>query len=128
MKMKTLGTSLLALAVVGLSVPSFAVDPWSPPQSKHRKQKQDEWKNIGIASAAAALLGLVSKNGTVTTLGTIGALYSAYRYEEDRKSSSRTARSRAELYSHNVVNIQGHRYKRKTVYRHGKKYYQFVRA
>lgn len=128
MTMKSLSAALLAMAVIGTTAPAFAYDPHTPQQSRHRKSKQDEWKNIGIASGAAALLGLLTKNGTVTTLGTVGALYSAYRYEEDRKSGNREARARADLYSRRYVNMDGHRYKRKTVYRHGRKYYQFVRG
>lgn len=127
--MKTITTALLALAVMGTTAaPAFAYDLREPQQSQHRRSKQDEWKKIGIASGAAALLGLLTKNGTVTTLGVAGALYSAYRYEEDRKSGNREARARAALYSKRSVNIDGQRYKRKTVMRNGKKYYQFVRA
>jgi hypothetical protein len=97
-------------------------------QKSRRVQKRDEWKNIGIASAAASVLGLLTRNGTVSTLGAAGALYSAYRYEEDRKSSRRQDRERARLYSQKYVRIDGRQYKRQTVKKHGKMYYQFVRA
>ncbi|MBS1721768.1 MAG: hypothetical protein JSS66_02045 [Armatimonadetes bacterium] len=125
----TLRNAVLLALSVSLAAPtiSYAM-PQSRDSVRHRNQKKDEWKNIGIASAAAAVLGIIGKNGTVTTLGTVGALYSAWRYEEDRKSANRMERQRAELYSRSSVNYNGHRYKRKTVYKGGKKYYQFVRA
>ena len=130
MKMKN---QWIALSMAGVLVLSsapamgFSFEPQSK-SSQHRKSKQNEWKNIGIASGAAAILGLLGKNGTVATLGTVGALYSAYRYEEDRKSSKKEDRRRAELYSHRSINVDGHKYRRTTVKKNGKNYYQFVRA
>lgn len=127
MRLNTFRSTLLAGACLALmaeaTLPALASAPVLPPV-----QKKDEWKNITIASGAAALLGLLTKNGTVTTLGTIGALYSAYRYEQDRKSTDRKARARASLYAKRSVVIDGKRYKRQTVKRHGKTYYRFVRA
>ena len=123
----TFRTTFLALACFAMTAPAIAVNFDQKSSSSRRSQKQDEWKKIGIASAAASLLGLLTKNGTVTTLGAAGALYSAYRYEEDRKSSKRQDRERARLYSKKYVTIDGHRYKRKTVKKQGKTYYQFVR-
>ena len=120
-------STALALACFSLAVPASALEILRSP-SAPLVQKQDEWKNLTIASGAVALLGLLGKNGTVATLGTVGALYSAYRYEEDRKSSNRKRRSKAELYSHRYLNIDGQQYKRKTVKKRGKTYYQFVRA
>lgn len=126
MKKRTFRTAVLLVSCLTLAAPMTAYG-WEF-QSSHRQRKQNEWRDIGIASGVAALLGLVSKNGTVATLGTIGALYSAYRYEEDRKSSRRSDRARAQLYARKSVTIDGHRYNRKTVYKNGRKYYQFVRA
>lgn len=127
MMTNTFRSTILAGACMVLAaqaaLPAFAVNPPAAPV-----QKKDEWKNITIASGAAALLGLLTKNGTVATLGTVGALYSAWRYEEDRKSTDRNRRARAALYSKRSVTIDGKRYKRQTVKRHGKTYYRFVRA
>lgn len=131
MKNRTFTTTLALCAALSLAAPTHAFDFGQKSKrtnKSHRQAKQTEWKDIGIASGVAALLGLVTKNGTVATLGTVGALYSAYRYEEDRKSSRRSDRARAELYSKSSVTIDGHKYKRQTVNRRGKKYYRFVRA
>lgn len=123
----TFRTTLLAMACFAVAAPSFAGMTYGNP-APAVVQKKDEWKKIGIASAAAGLLGLLTKNGTVTTLGAAGALYSAYRYEEDRKSTNRRDRDRARLYAKKTIWVDGHKYKRKTVKKGGKTYYQFVRA
>jgi len=128
--MKRLPMTLLVGTIIASSLAPFAAyaSPLAPePQSRHRKQKQDEWKTLGIASGVAALLGLLKKDGTITFLGTAGALYSAYRYEEDRKSSDRERRARAEMFSRPSFTRNGVRYDRRVVYKGKKKYYQFVR-
>lgn len=123
--------TFLALATFS-SLPSatFAMDQTKrkTKTEAHRRSKQDEWKQIGIGTAAAAVLGLVTKNGTLTTLGAAGTLYSAYRYEEDRKSMMRERRERAALYGRRNIIVDGKRYKRIVVMSNGKKYYKFVRA
>ncbi|MBL8064787.1 MAG: hypothetical protein JNM34_02895 [Chthonomonadaceae bacterium] len=131
MKLTTMFIGTLVLSTAMLAMPSTSYSQGTSrdrSSQAHRKSKQEEWKKIGIGSAAAAVLGLISKNGTLTTLGTVGALYSAYRYEEDRKSSVRSRREKAQLYSRKSVVIDGHRYKRQTVRKGKKVYYQFVRA
>lgn len=95
---------------------------------QRRQDKKNEWRNIAIASGALGVLGLLKKDNTLFFLGAGGALYSAWRYEQDRKSQSRTARLRASYFSKPSFVRDGHRYVRKTVWRNGKKYYQFVRA
>lgn len=97
-------------------------------EEKRRSQKMEEWKKIGIGSALLGLVGLVTKDGTLTFLGTGGALYSAYRYEEDRKSKNRTAQARYKAYSRPVVYHKGKKYVRKTKWKNGQKYYYFARA
>ncbi len=127
---RTLKAAMLVALSASMIVPSFGFG--TPQHSngsvQHRKQTRDEWRNLSIASGAAAILGLVARNGTLTLLGTAGALYSAYRYEEDRKSANKMDRERAALYSHRYVKINGKKYKRRVVVRHGTKYFQFVRA
>lgn len=91
-------------------------------------QRKDEWRNLAIAGGVLGLLGLVKHDSTLTFAGTAGALYSAWRYEEDRKSESRQRRARYELFRRGSFTRDGKRYTRKTVWRNGKKYYQFVRA
>lgn len=93
-----------------------------------RQDKKNEWRNIAIASGALGLLGLLKKDNTLFFLGAGGALYSAWRYEQDRKSQSKMARLRASYFSRTSFTRDGRTYVRKTVWRNGKKYYQFVRA
>jgi hypothetical protein len=93
-----------------------------------RQQKKNEWRNIAIASGGLAILGLISKDSTLTFAGTAGALYSAYRYEQDRKSQSKLARTRAAFFSRGYFYRDGRKYVRKTTWKGGKKYYYFVRA
>jgi hypothetical protein len=64
----------------------------------------------------------------LTFAGAGGALYSAWRYEQDRKSQSQVGRARAAYFSRPYFYRDGHRYTRKTVWKDGKKYYRFVRG
>ena len=115
----------------GVAVPAIA-----PAQSlgdldraiNRRQQKKNEWRNIAIASGGLAILGLISKDSTLTFAGAAGALYSAYRYEQDRKSQSKLARTRAAFFSRGSFYRDGRRYVRKTTWKNGKKYYYFARA
>lgn len=95
---------------------------------KHRQSKKNEWRNIGIGSAGVGVLGLLMHDNTLVFAGAGGALYSAYRYEQDRKSEKKLDRARAGYFSKPYFYRDGHRYTRKTVYKNGKKYYQFVRG
>jgi hypothetical protein len=93
-----------------------------------RQSKKNEWRNIGYGSAALGIYGLLKKDNTLFFAGTAGALYSAHRYEQDRKSQSKLARARASYFSRGYINRDGQRYVRKTTYKNGKKYYYFARA
>ncbi len=95
-------------------------------ENQRREQTKNEWKNIGIGSGIVAILGLLGNDSSVTFAGAAGALYSAYRYEQDRKSQNRTDRARYDLFSQDHFVRDGRRYDRKTVYQNGQKYYQFV--
>lgn len=93
-----------------------------------RQGKKNEWRNLAIGGGALGVLGLLTKNSTLTYLGLGGGLYSAYRYEQDRKSQNKLAGQRAALFNRSSFTHNGKRYVRKTVWKGGKKYYQFVRA
>ena len=93
-----------------------------------REQTKNEWKNLGIAGGVLAVLGLLNNDSTLTFAGAAGALYSAYRYEQDRKSQNRVDRARAYYFSQPYFNRDGHRYERRDVNRNGQRYYQFVRC
>lgn len=95
-------------------------------QSSRRQKTKNEWRNLAIAAGALGVLGLLKKDNTLTFAGAAGALYSAYRYEQDRKSQSKIDRARAAYFSKPYFVRNGKRYDRKTVVKNGKKYYQFV--
>lgn len=118
-----------AAAVVALA--GFAAAPISAhAQSsyKHRQETKNTWRNLAYGGGAAALLGILTHDSTLTFVGAAGGLYSAYRYEQDRKSQSKMARARYNLFRHGSFTRNGHRYVRRTVYRNGAKYYRFVRV
>jgi len=94
--------------------------------SQHRQQTKNEWRNIGAGSALVGLLGLVKGDTTLTFLGAAGALYSANRYEQDRKSQNNIQRARAEMFRRQSYDRNGHHYVRRTVKKNGRNYYQFV--
>jgi hypothetical protein len=97
-------------------------------ESHHRQQTKNQWRNIGIGSAALGLFGLLKHDNTLMFAGAAGALYSANRYEQDRKSQSKTDRARAEMFSRKSFDRDGHHYVRRTVKKNGKQYYQYVRT
>lgn len=96
-------------------------------ESHHRQQTKNQWRNIGIGSAALGLFGLLKHDNTLMFAGAAGALYSANRYEQDRKSQSKTDRARASMFSKREFYRDGHHYVRRTVHKNGHTYYQFVR-
>ncbi len=115
----------LIAALSGLTIPSVA---GYQNTVARRQQTQNEWQNIAIGSGALAVLGLLAKDNRLVFAGGAGALYSLYRYEEDRKSKDRLSRLRAQYFSKPYFYRNGKKYVRRTVTRNGKKYYQFVRA
>jgi hypothetical protein len=93
-----------------------------------RQDKKNEWRNIAYVSGGLGILGLLKKDNTLFFAGTAGALYSAYRYEQDRKSQSKLQRTRAAYFSRPYFYRDGRKFVRKTTWKNGKKYYYFARA
>ena len=129
-KMTTTFGSLIAItaAAGAMLAPITASAQSSQDQSSHRQQTKNQWRNIGIGSAAVGVLGLLKHDNTLTFAGAAGALYSANRYEQDRKSQSKIDHDRASYYGRSSYMQNGHRYVRKTVTRNGQKYYTYVRG
>ncbi|HLK15505.1 MAG TPA: hypothetical protein VKT78_11935 [Fimbriimonadaceae bacterium] len=119
--------ALLGLILAGASAPSNAhgqsIQKWID-----RQKHKNDWRNLGYAGAGVAGLGLLTHSPLLVGVGVAGGLYSAYRYEEDRKSQSKMARRRYALFHKKEIWEHGHRYKRVTVMRNGHKYYAFKRA
>jgi hypothetical protein len=100
---------------------------WADREYDRRQRTKNEWRNLAIASGAVAILGLLQKDQTLFFAGTAGALYSAYRYEQDRKSQNQLNRARAYYFSQPYFYRDGTRYDRREVWRDGERYFQFVR-
>ena len=96
--------------------------------SDQRQKTKNEWRNIAYLSGGVAILGLLKKDKTLTFAGAAGALYSLYRYEQDRKSQSSIDRARASYFGRPYFVRDGQRYDRRLVTRDGQRYYQFVRG
>lgn len=95
---------------------------------QRRQDKKNEWRNIAYVAGGLGVLGLLKNDKTLFFAGTAGALYSAYRYEQDRKSQSKLQRTRAAYFSRSHFYRDGKKYVRKTTWKNGKKYYYFARA
>ena len=121
----------LAVMVMGIAIPSTAQAQNLRDLEKALTQRQkmkNEWRNIALASGAVAVLGLLNDDPTLTFAGAAGALYSAHRYEQDRKSQSQLARTRASFFSRSSFLRDGVKYERKTKWKKGKKYYYFQKT
>jgi hypothetical protein len=131
MRFKTITASLLAATMIGgtIASPLSAGAQSSLDRESQRRQKtKNEWRNLSIGAGALGLYGLLKGDKTLMFGGAAGALYSLHRYEQDRKSQSKTDRARAAAFDRASFTRDGKRYVRKTVTKNGKKYYQFVRA
>ena len=101
---------------------------WRGNEYDRRQETKNEWRNLGIAAGLLGVLGLLEHDKTLVFTGAAGALYSAYRYEQDRKSQNKLDRARAHYFGQSYFVRDGHRYDRRIVTHNGQKYYQFVRV
>ena len=130
MKTNRVFASLIGAAVMGSTI--LACVPASAQSSldrasHHRQKKKNEWRNIGIGSAALGVAGFATHNNALGFAGLAGAGYSAHRYEQDRKSQSQLDRLRASYFSRPYFVRDGARFDRRLVTKNGTQYYQFVR-
>lgn len=129
MKFKGIVACLLAVLMLGtFMVVPVTASAQTRTQVKHRQKTKNDWRNLGYAGAAMGVYGALKGDSTLTFLGAAGALYSANRYEHDRKSQGRMERQRAAMFRRGSFTRNGHRYVRRTTYRNGKKYYYFRRV
>jgi hypothetical protein len=126
---KKLGPVLAIGAIaIGVAAPTMGQAQNINDLLKRRQDKKNEWRNIAYISGGLGILGLLKKDNTLFFAGTAGALYSAHRYEQDRKSQSKLQRTRAAYFSKPYFVRDGKRYVRKTTWKNGKKHYYFARA
>ncbi len=125
MNLRNSAFSSLALGaiMVGAMAPGSAMA-----QTSHRQETKNTWRNAAIGAGILGLYGLNKGDSTLALVGAAGALYSANRYEQDRKSQSKQQRARAAIFRRGYYYSHGHKYVKKTVYKDGHKYYQFVRV
>ena len=90
---------ILTKAVAFVALGGFAAAPIAANAQSyhHRQQKKNEWRNLAYGSGALGVLGFLTKNNTIGWAGLAGAGYSAWRYEQDRKSQSRMLSHRYSL-------------------------------
>ena len=72
----------MATSAVALPTLAHADGGW-----QNRRQQQGTWRNLGIAGAAVGIYGLAKGDRTLAAAGLLGAGYSAYRYDQDRRGS-----------------------------------------
>lgn len=94
-------------------------------EADRRQQTKNEWRNIAIGAGLVGVVGLLKKDNTLFFGGSAGALYSLWRYEQDRKSQNSMDRARAEYFSRPYFVRDGRRYDRRTVSQNGQQYYRF---
>lgn len=83
-------TRILAGMTLGVAIAVPTMLPTNAmAQTSHRQKSKNTWRNLGYAGGALGIYGLLSHNSTLTWLGLGGGAYSAYRYEQDRKSQRR---------------------------------------
>jgi hypothetical protein len=123
---RTSVVALAALLTVG-AVPGAALAQTSREEAAKRQKTKNDWRNLAILGGAATAFGLLKGNNTIALIGAAGGLYSLNRYEQDRKSQSKTDRERASFYSRPYYYKDGQRYERRTVTRNGERFYQYVR-
>jgi hypothetical protein len=131
MRLRAIYLSALAATVLGGSTLTFTpanAQFWNMRAYRHhRDNHRNEWRNIAIGAGALGLIGALEHDDTLFFAGTAGALYSAYRYDQDRRSYDRTDRLRARYFSKPYFERDGVRYNRRTEWRDGAKYYRFER-
>lgn len=94
---------ILKIATMSVLAVTIALPATSMAQSRreldHRQKMKNQWRNVGIGSAALGVFGLVKGDRNLALLGAAGAGYGAYRYEQDRRSQRRLEDSRRYGYS-----------------------------
>lgn len=125
MKFRLIISSLLAALMIAGFVGAPATASAQSSASQHRQKTKNEWRNAAYAGAGLAALGMLKNDGTLTFVGTVGALYSASRYEHDRKSQSKLDQARASMFARSSFTRDGRTYRRYTTYKKGQKYYYF---
>lgn len=84
------------LAITAVAAASVA--PAQGYRYGHRNDTKNEWKSLAIGAGVLGVIGLLSDDSTLTSIGFGGAAYGAYRYEQDRRSQNRYGYYRYDSY------------------------------
>jgi hypothetical protein len=57
-------------------------------QIRHRQKTKNNWRNAAIGAGALGVLGFATHNNALGVAGAAGAVYSASRYDHDRRSQT----------------------------------------
>lgn len=110
MKNTILKWATLGVIAVSVALPSIS-EAQTRSQLQRRQQQKNQWRNIGYGAAALGIYGAIKKDRNLTLAGAAGALYSAHRYEQDRKSQRRLQDS-ANWRNYRMGSSNNYRYQR----------------
>ncbi|HEY3330492.1 MAG TPA: hypothetical protein VGK19_10755 [Capsulimonadaceae bacterium] len=79
--MTKLTSVLAAAAIMGTAI-------LTPVSAHASNDSKNQWRNLGVAAAVIAGIGLLNHDKTLTAIGAAGAIYGASRYEQDRSNQS----------------------------------------
>ena len=88
------GTALALLFVSGGNVAQAQSRRSRQEQAAKQQKNKNDWRNLATIAAGASAFGFIKDDPTLGFVGALGALYSADRYEKERKSQDKTARAR----------------------------------
>ena len=96
-------------------------------QAANQQKNKNDWRNLTLLGGAATVYGVLNHDPTVAFIGAAGTLYSASRYDQDRRSQSQSDRARAELFERGSFDRDGVHYTKHDKWDNGKHYYYFSR-
>lgn len=80
---RTLTAGLCVFALIGATLAPATAHADRRNDSHRRSRSGTQWNEIAIGSAVLGAVGVVTHNKDLAVLGVAGALYSAYRSEND---------------------------------------------
>jgi|SRR5579862_8965663 len=90
-------------------------------------REHSDWNDLILGFGFIGLVGALEHDDCLVFVGGAGALYSLWRYDEDRDCDDPYRRARAEFFSVPYFYRDGCRFERRIVVRGGDRFYQFVR-
>lgn len=84
--MKQIKSLIAAAGILAVgALPTVAsADHWHDAHHHRIHDSGNGWRDLSILGGVAGIAGVVTHNSTLAAVGLGGALYSGYRYEQDR--------------------------------------------